>query len=59
MAARKNEMGLLMFGQGEGGGLVAFQVVASIAGIEIWSGGELIRMPVAVTIGTALELHLE
>ena len=59
MAARKNEMGLFMFGHGEGGGLVAFQVVAAIAGIEIWSSRELIRMPVAVTIGAVLELHLK
>ncbi len=59
MAAREKEMGFFMFGQGEGGGLVAFQVVAATAGVEIRSSGELIRVPVAMAIGAALELDLE
>ena len=59
MATREHEMRFLMPRQREGRRLVCLKIVASVAGIEVWRRGKLVRMPVAVTIGAALEFYLE
>lgn len=59
VSARQDEAGLLVLGQGEGGGFVAFESVAALASVEVWSCGELAGMPVCMAIGAALEFHLE
>lgn len=59
VAARQHEACLLVFGQAECRRLVRLQIVAAIAGVEIWRRGKLPCMLVGVTVGAALELDLE
>lgn len=53
----QRKMSLLMLGECKGGRLVSLQVVAFIAGIEIWGGGKLTGMAVLVAIGAEGKLH--
>ena len=55
----EHEMGFFMTGEREGRRLVAFEVVAAVASIEIRRSRELPGMLVAVAVGTALELDFE
>lgn len=59
MSTRQHEVCFFVLGQSEGRGLIRFQIVATIAGVEIGRRGKLIGVPIAVAIGAALELHLE
>ena len=59
VAAGKHEARLLVPGQAEGGWPVSLQIVAAIAGIEVWCRGKLPGMFVGVTVGAALELDPE
>ena len=59
VATSEHEAGLLMFGQTECGWLVSLQIVAAIAGVEVWRRCELASMLVGVTVCAALELDLE
>ena len=52
-------MRLLVRDQSKGRRLVGLDIVAAVAGIEIWSRGKLLGVPIAVAIGAALEFHFE
>jgi len=56
---REHEVRFFVLGEGKGGGLVRFQIMAAVAGVEVRRRRELIRVPIIVAIGTALKLHLE
>lgn len=58
MATVKGETSFLVLHQGEGGRLIAFQVVALVASIEVRSGDKLASVPVPVTIGALGKFHL-
>jgi len=55
----KRKMSRLMFSQGKCGWLVPFQVVATVASVEIRRGGELSGMAIGVAVCASLELDLE
>ena len=55
----ERKMGFLMASQSECGRLVCFEVVASIASVEIRRCRKLAGVPVAVAIRATLELDLE
>jgi len=59
VSASEGEVGFFVLRQSEGGGLVAFQSVAAIAGIEVRSGCKLAGMAIVVAIGAAIKLYLE
>ena len=59
VSARQQEVRFLVLGQGESGGFVRFQVVASVASVEVRCRRELIGVPITVTIRAAFELDLE
>ena len=59
MPPGQHEVRLFVFGQGKGRGLVSFERMAPITGVEVGSGRKLSAVTVAVTIGAAIKLHLE
>jgi|SRR5579863_1815821 len=59
VTASQNEPGLFVPGDAEGRRLVALEVVAAIAGIEIWSSGKLSAVPVGVAVGARRKFDLE
>lgn len=59
MTARENEMRLLVLAQSKCGWLVRLYIVATVAGIEVGCCGKLFRMPIAMTIGAAVEFDFE
>ena len=59
VATSEHEASLLMFGRTECRWLIALQVVAAIAGVEVWRRCELASMFVGVTVCAAFELDLE
>src|SRR5579871_2939085 len=52
-------MRLFVLGNREGRRLVPLQIVAAVAGVQIWSRSKLAVVPVGMAIGTMLELHFE
>ena len=59
MPSGQQEVSFFMLGQSERGGLVTFEIMAAIAGVEVRRRGKLAGVTVAVAIGAAVELHLE
>jgi len=59
VATGEYEARLLVFGQAERRRLVSLQIVAAIAGIEVWRRRKLSCMLVAVAISAAFELDLK
>lgn len=55
----EHKMRLFMFGESKGRGLVALQIVAAIASVQVGRGSELPGVPVGVAIGTGRELDLK
>ena len=54
---RQHESSLLVFGQRKGRGLVSFQVVALVAGIQVRGRGKLTGMAVLVAIRAEVKFH--
>ena len=52
-------MGFFVFGQGKGRGLISFNGVAAITGIEVGGGRKLSAMTVAVAVRAAIKLNFE
>lgn len=59
VTTRQSKLRLPVFGQCERGRLVPLQIVAAVARIEVRRRSELSGVPVAVTVGASLKLHLE
>ena len=59
MPARQHEPGLFVLGQGKGGGLIPFEGMAAIAGVEVGRRHKLPSVLVRVAVGAARELDLE
>lgn len=59
VSARKREMRFFVPGQRKRGRLVALEIVAAIAGVEIGGGRELRSVFITVAVGATLELDLE
>lgn len=55
----EGEVSLLVFGQGEGRWLIAFERMATIASVEVRGCGKLSRVPIAVAIGAMIEFDFE
>lgn len=55
----EQEARFLVTRQRKRGWLVTLQIVAAVTSIEIWRGGKLTGMPIAVAIGAALEFDFE
>lgn len=57
VTARQNEMCFFVLRQCEGRRLVALEIVAAVAGVEVRCGHKLPGVPIAVAIGAFVELH--
>lgn len=57
--AGEQEMCVPVMGQRKRGWSVSLQIVASVAGVEVWGSGKLAGVLITVAIRTLLELHFE
>ena len=59
MPARQDETSLFVLGQSERGGPVSFEIVTTVAGVEVGRCSKLTGMLVGVAFSAALEPNLE